>query len=125
MKKLYDSRAFWMVVSLLISITLWLYISSVDKEVITQPFRGVKVELVGENLLKDSKNMVVTDMDTSTVTVVLEGPRRIIGSWDADSITAQIDVSKLSRAAYTSQQYVISYPDGTDTSSISVVRKTP
>ena len=35
MKKLYDSRAFWMVVSLLISITLWLYISSVDKEVIT------------------------------------------------------------------------------------------
>ena len=114
-----------MVVSLLISITLWLYISSVDKEVITQPFRGVKVELVGENLLKDSRNMVITDMDTSTVTVVLEGPRRIIGSWDADSITAQIDVSKLSRAAYTSQQYVISYPDGTDTSSISVVRKTP
>lgn len=114
-----------MVVSLLISITLWLYISSVDKEVITQPFRGVKVELVGESLLKDSRNMVITDMDTSTVTVVLEGPRRIIGSWDADSITAQIDVSKLSRAAYTSQQYVISYPDGTDTSSISVVRKTP
>ena len=114
-----------MVVSLLISITLWLYISSVDKEVITQPFRGVKVELVGENLLKDSRNMVITDMDTSTVTVVLEGPRRIIGSWDSDSITAQIDVSKLSRAAYTSQQYVISYPDGTDTSSISVVRKTP
>lgn len=125
MKKLYDSRAFWMVVSLLISITLWLYVSSVDKEVITQPFRGVKVELVGENLLKDSRNMVITDMDTSTVTVVLEGPRRIIGSWDSDSITAQIDVSKLSRAAYTSQQYVISYPDGTDTSSISVVRKTP
>lgn len=114
-----------MVVSLLISITLWLYVSSVDKEVITQPFRGVKVELVGENLLKDSRNMVITDMDTSTVTVVLEGPRRIIGSWDSDSITAQIDVSKLSRAAYTSQQYVISYPDGTDTSSISVVRKTP
>ena len=114
-----------MVVSLLASITLWLYVSSVDKEVITQPFRGVKVELVGENLLKDSRNMVITDLDTSTVTVVLEGPRRIIGSWDSDSITAQIDVSKLSRAAYTSQQYVISYPDGTDTSSISVVRKTP
>lgn len=125
MKKLYDSRAFWMVISLLASITLWLYVSSVDKEVITQPFRGVKVELVGEKLLKDTRNMVVTDLDTSTVTVVLEGPRRIIGSWDADSITAQVDVSKLSRAAYTSQQYVLNYPDGTDTSSISIVRKTP
>ena len=125
MKKLYDSRAFWMVVSLLASITLWLYVSSVDKEVIKQTLRGVKVELVGENLLKDTKNMVITDMDTSTVTVVLEGPRRVVGSWDSDSITAQIDVSKLSRAAYTSQQYVISYPDGTDTSNITVLRKTP
>lgn len=114
-----------MVVSLLASITLWLYVSSVDKEVIKQTLRGVKVELVGENLLKDTKNMVITDMDTSTVTVVLEGPRRVVGSWDSDSITAQIDVSKLSRAAYTSQQYVISYPDGTDTSNITVLRKTP
>ena len=104
MKKLYDSRVFWMVVSLLASITLWLYVSSVDKEVIKQTLRGVKVELVGEKLLKDTRNMVITDMDTSTVTVVLEGPRRISGSWDADSITAQIDVSKQSRAAYTSQQ---------------------
>ena len=98
-----------MVISLLASITLWLYFSSLDQEVIRQTLRGVKVELVGENLLKDSRNMVITDMDTSTVTVVLEGPRRIIGSWDADSITAQIDVSKLSRSAYTSQQYVVNY----------------
>ena len=69
-----------MVISLLASITLWLYFSSLDQEVIRQTLRGVKVELVGENLLKDSRNMVITDMDTSTVTVVLEGPRRIIGS---------------------------------------------
>lgn len=114
-----------MVASLLISITLWIYISSTDKEVIRQTLRGVKVELIGENILKDSRNMVITDMDTSTVTVVLEGPRRVIGSWDSGSITAQIDVSKLSRAAYTSQQYVINYPDGTDTSNITVLRKTP
>lgn len=125
MKKLYDSRAFWMIVSLLISITLWLYISSVDKEEITQTFRGVKVELEGEDILRDSRNMVVTDMDTNTVTVVLKGPRRVIGSWDSDSITAVIDVSTINRSAYTSKQYVINYPDGTDTSSITEVRKTP
>ena len=125
MKKLYDSRAFWMIVSLLASITLWIYMSSVDKEVITQVFRGVKVEIEGEDILRDSRNMVITDMDTNTVTVVLEGPRRIIGSWDSDSITAVIDVSTITRSAYTSKQYVINYPDGTDTSSIKEIRKTP
>jgi YbbR domain-containing protein len=125
MKKLYNSRAFWMIVSLFASLILWIYVSSVDQEAMQITLRGVKVELVGEEVLRNSRNMVVTDMDTSTVTVVLEGPRRIIGSWDSDSITAQIDVSKLTTSAYTSQQFVISYPDGTDTSSISVIRKTP
>ena len=125
MKKLYDSRAFWMIVSILASLTLWIYVSSVDKEVITNTFRGVKVELVGEELLKTNRNMVVTDLDTNTVTIVMEGPRRVIGSWDSDSITAQVDVSKLSRSAYTSQQYVINYPDGTDTSGITILRQTP
>ena len=125
MKKLYDSRAFWMIVSLLTSITLWVYMSSVDKQEITRTFRGVKVELEGEDILRDSRNMVVTDMDTNTVTVVLTGPRRIIGSWDSDSISAVIDVSTITRSAYTSKQYTISYPDGTDTSSISEDRRTP
>ena len=125
MKKLYDSRAFWMIVSLLTSITLWVYVSSVDKEEITRTFWGVKVELEGEDILRDSRNMVVTDMDTNTVTVVLTGPRRIIGSWDSDSISAVIDVSTITRSAYTSKQYTISYPDGTDTSSISEDRRTP
>ena len=125
MKKLYDSRAFCMIVSLLTSITLWVYVSSVDKQEITRTFRGVKVELEGEDILRDSRNMVVTDMDTNTVTVVLTGPRRIIGSWDSDSISAVIDVSTITRSAYTSKQYTISYPDGTDTSSISEDRRTP
>lgn len=125
MKKLYDSKAFWMIVSLLVSLTLWIYITSVDKEEIKTTFRGVKVELVGEDLLRNTRNMVITDMDTSTVTVEVRGPRRVIGSWDSSMLSAQIDVSKLSRAAFTSQQYTISYPDGTDTTNVQVIRKTP
>ena len=125
MKKLYDSRAFWMIVSLLASITLWIYVSSVDKEEITRTFRGVKVELEGEDILRDSRELVITDMDTSTVTIDLKGPRRIIGSWDADSITAVIDVSSITRSAYTSKQYSVRYPDGTDTSSITESSRSP
>ena len=95
------------------------------QEEFKQTFRGVHVQLVGETLLRDSKNLVITDMDTSTVTVEVVGPRRIVGSLDSDNIIAQIDVSKLSRAAYTSQQYSVSFPDGTDTSNLTVTRKTP
>ena len=125
MKKIYNSKAFWMIVSLLASLAIWVYVTSVETDESKTTFRGVKVELVGEDILKDSKNLVVTDMDTSTVTVEVVGPRRIIGSLSSDQLVAQVDVSKLSRAAYTSQQYTIVYPDGTDTSKLSESRRTP
>ena len=124
-KKLYNSKAFWVIISLIASMIMWVYVASVETEEFKQTFRGVRVQLVGETLLRDSKNLVVTDMDTSTVTVEVVGPRRIVGSLDSDKIYAQIDVSKLSRAAYTSQQYSVIFPDGTDTSNLSVTRKTP
>lgn len=125
MKKIYNSKAFWIIVSLLASLAIWVYVTSVETDESKTTFRGVKVELVGEDILRDSKNLVVTDMDTSTVTVEVVGPRRIIGSLSSDQLVAQVDVSKLSRAAYTSQQYTIVYPDGTDTSKLSESRRTP
>ena len=125
MKKIYNSKAFWMIVSLLASLAIWVYVTSVETDESKTTFRGVKVELVGEDILRDSKNLVVTDMDPSTVTVEVVGPRRIIGSLSSDQLVAQVDVSKLSRAAYTSQQYTIVYPDGTDTSKLSENRRTP
>ena len=125
MKKIYNSKAFWMIVSLLASLAIWVYVTSVETDESKTTFRGVQVELVGEDILRDSKNLVVPDMDTSTVTVEVVGPRRIIGSLSSDQLVAQVDVSKLSRAAYTSQQYTIVYPDGTDTSKLSESRRTP
>lgn len=124
-KKLYDSRAFWVIVSLIASLVFWIYVSSVETEEFKQTFRGVKVELVGESILRDSKGLVITDLDTNTVTVEVVGPRRVVAGLDNDELTAQIDVSKLSRAAYTSQQYAVVFPDGTDTGNLSVSRKTP
>ncbi len=125
MKKLYDSRAFWMVVSLLASLAMWVYVTSMQTSEFTQTFYGVEVQLVGEDTLRENRNMVITDLDTSTVTVRVKGPRRVVASLDASDLKACVDVSKLSRSAYTTQQYYISYPDGTDTTDINDSNKTP
>lgn len=125
MRTLYNNKIFWMVISLLASLTIWVYITSVDSDEYKQTFRGVRVELVGEDVLRESKGLVITDLDTNSVTVDLVGPRRVIASLDSADIVAQIDVSKLSQAAYTSLQYTLSYPERTDVGSIQVVRKSP
>lgn len=125
MKRIYDSKTFWMIVSLLASFTIWTYITSVENDEIKKSFPGVRVELVGEDTLRNSKNMVVTDVDTSTVRVEITGPRRIVASLSASDLVAEIDVSRLSQAAYTSQQYTIVYPNGIDTTNIRETGKYP
>lgn len=124
-KKLTNSRAFWLIVSMILSLTIWIYVSSVETEEFKRTFTGVRVELIGETSLRENRGLVITDMDTSSVTIVVVGPRRIVAGLNEDSIYVQIDVSKLSRAAYTSQQYTVVFPDGTDTSNLTVTRKTP
>jgi len=125
LSKIYDRKAFWIVVSLFISIAMWVYVTGVETEEYKRTFYGVKVEFVGESNLRDSRNLVITDLDTNTVTLEVVGPRRIVSSMSSSDIIAQVDVSRLSRAAYTSQRYDIIYPDGIDYSSLSVNRQTP
>ena len=125
MRKLYNSKIFWVIIALLASLSLWIYVINQETEEYKQTFRGVKVELVGEDILLNSRNMVVTDLSTSTVTVEISGPRRIVGSWSSDDLVAQVDVSKLSQSAFTSLQYTVKYPDGIDTSGVKTNSKTP
>ena len=125
MKKLYNSRAFWMIVSLLASLTIWVYVTSMQSDQYKLEFHDVPVELVGEDALRDTKNMVITDLDTSTVSVTVVGPRRIVAGLSGTDLKACVDVSRLSRSAYTTQQYYISYPEGMDTTNIDDSGRSP
>ena len=47
--KITDSKLFWMVVSLFISLVLWAYVTQQDNSTITRTFSDVKVEFTGED----------------------------------------------------------------------------
>ncbi len=125
MNKLYDSKIFWIIVSLLTSLAMWVYVTSMQQNEFSKTFYGVEVELVGEDSLRNNKNMVITDLDTSTVTVKISGPRGIVASLSTSDLKACVDVSKLSRSAYTTQQFYISYPEGIDTSNLDDSSRSP
>ena len=96
MKKITDSKVFWAITALILSFVFWLYVTSVENDNIRQTFRGVRVELAGESLLRDSKGLVVTGLSTNTVSIEIVGPRRTVSSLSSEDLAAQIDVSKLS-----------------------------
>ena len=125
LKAIRDSRIFWMVIALLASLTIWTYVTSEETEDFKTTFHNVRIEVVGEEALRNSRNLIITDLSTSSVTVVLTGPRRIIAPLDADDLVAQVDVSKLTRAAYTTLKYDIVYPTSVDERYIKDEKKSP
>ena len=54
---IFDSKIFWIVISLLSSLAIWIYVVSTENSVVTQIFRGVQVEIVGE---EKSVSLVIT-----------------------------------------------------------------
>ena len=124
-KRITDSNVFWMITSLVISLIIWIYVTSIQSDEYHQVFRNVPVEFTGTQVLRDTKGMEITDVDVSTVNVEISGPRRIIGAWSSSDLVAQIDVSRLSQSIYTETPYTVVFPARTDTSNISVVKRYP
>ena len=122
-KKLSDSKVFWLIVSFLVSLSVWVYVTSVETVESTKTFRNVQIELVGEDTLLSLRDLVITDLDTPTVTVEISGPRRTVNALEAEDLIAQVDVSKLTQTAYTSLNYTIVYPSGVDRRSLQVISR--
>ena len=124
-RKILDSRIFWGVIALIIALAMWVYVTSQNSDEFKRTFRSVRVEFVGEDNLRQSRNMVITGLDYSTVTVEVVGPRRIVSSLSENDLVAQVDVSRLTQAAYTSQAYTVVFPDGSDVSLLQTTSRTP
>ena len=118
--KIRNSPILWIILSLIISIAMWTYIASEETEEFKVTFRGVTVKAVGEDILRGSRNMVITNYSTPTVDIEVTGPRRIVARLSADDLVAKVDVSKLTMAAVYNKTYEIGFPDGEDYSSLRI-----
>ncbi len=118
LKDIYNSRAFWIVISLLASIILWFYITSIENNDIEQTYRGVPVVFLGEDALEE-KGLIVSNVETSSVTVVITGPSRELRKFDASDLTAVIDVTKINQPNVNRYAYSIQFPDNVNSKDFS------
>ena len=123
--KITDSKLFWMVVSLFISLVLWTYVTQQDNSTITRTFSNVKVEFTGEDELENA-GLAIANVDTDEVSVTLRGSRRVMGRLDSSKIAAVSDVGSITRTGEMKWAYYLKYTGiGTDNNNISVVSRNP
>ena len=59
-KKITDSKAFWAVLSLVLSVFIWIYYSANYATEMTTTFYGVEVVYTGRDAMRDSLNLIVS-----------------------------------------------------------------
>ena len=122
LKDLAESNAFWMIVSLIAASLLWLYVTTTEGVEIEKTLTGVKIEFVGADTMRTSNDLIVTEQDISTVNLTLSGTRRAIGNLTSSNVTATVNLSNVTTDGRYSVSYDISYPAGTNSSDIKIVR---
>lgn len=113
------------VFSLLCSLLLWVYVTSTEGDEITQTFSGVKVVFDGEDSIRESKGLVITTSQATSVRIQITGSRRALSKIEAADLSAVIDISSISTVGTYTSAYKITFPTGVDSGSLTVRSRTP
>ena len=114
-----------MVFSLLCAILLWIYVTDTQGADTDRPFNGVKVVFEGENIMRESRGLIVSDVSTTSGRVTLHGSRRTLSSLEPADLTITVDLSDITRTGYYSRSPQVTYPSKTDVRSITTAETNP
>lgn len=123
--KIFDSRVFWAVLSLLTAFLIWIYYTNNYATSMTKAFYNVEVIYSGEEAMRDSQNLIISQVDTETVNVTLTGNRREISKLSAEDLKAVVNLYSVTREGYRTMSYTMSYPTSVNSSGIKVTSQTP
>jgi len=116
LKNIYNSDYFWVILSVIASFMLWTYITSVEETIQQNTYSGIPVVFTGEENIRDSRGLIISEVDTTSVRVKISGNRRALSKFNASDLQATIDVSRVTQANENSWAYELTFPSGVDTS---------
>lgn len=107
-------------ISAVIAFAVWVYVVTVISPNSDKNFYNIPVVTQGEALLLE-RGLMITDTDTSTTNLHLEGNRIDLNKLNSSNITVTMDVSKIYEAGTHELTYAVTFPGNT----ITVLNKRP
>ena len=119
LRKVFSSKAFYIVFSLLASVTIWLYVGYVENPDVTVGVRGLKVVFLNKEFLND-RSLVVTKTNADTVSLWFQGKRNTVSALTNANIKVTADLSEIKSPGVYQIQYKEVYPIDINPDSLSV-----
>ena len=117
--KFSDSKGFYIVFSILISIALWVYVVGVVNPTGTSTVHRIPIEVQGEDVLA-GRGLMVSDLSRDTISLDLSGRRIALGSLNEENISVTLDVSSITEVGEWPIRCRVTLPSTLTTGSVSV-----
>ena len=110
--KVFSSRVFYIVFSLLVAIALWMYVELAENPNLDHSVPGVEVVFVNHDLLRD-RNFIISEKSPETVRLIFNDcPRSLIRRLNNSTVTVTVDVANIARTGYEWLPFEIDLPQG-------------
>lgn len=120
-KKILDSKAFLIVLSIVLSVALWFYVSTSSGKDKTQWVYDIPVVFSGTDVLEENGLMISSE--NLTVSIKFQGTYTNLAQLSNKSVSVTVDVSKISEASTYVMGYEISYPSGLSSSNVTPIER--
>lgn len=119
------NKGFYMVLSLLIAIALWMYVGNKNPNE-EGPVRNLPVTFSGMEIL-ESRGLMITDGMDQTVTLNVTGKRDVFRLLSAETVEITVDVSSVQQTGPHTQAYQVSYdlPNSVSANSLVITDRYP
>lgn len=121
--RIVDTRLFWLVLSLILSLVIWLYYGMNFGTEMTRTLYGVEVTYSGRDAMREAQNLIISREETTSVNVTLTGSRRDIARLTSADLKAVVNLSSVTSAGYRTMGYTISYPSSVNSAGITEVKQ--
>ena len=122
--KIIRSKTFYIVISCIASVILWMYVASYENTTQSVTLSGLEVKYIGgEDILQD-RNLLVTDKDVQDVTLTLLVKRSLVSQLNNDTVHVSVDLRDIRSSGDYDRVYTISY-DNVDEEDVIVTRRVP
>lgn len=109
-KKILDSKILYIVLSVVISISLWFYVTSQEGNLSTKLIKNIPITFTGVDILEE-RNLMITS-STPTATVEVRATPTVLYKLNEESIRLTVNVSQITEASEYTLAYSASLPSG-------------
>lgn len=120
-KKILDSKALYVVLSIAIAVVMWFYVTSMDGNQASKPIRNITITFSGEEQLESNGLMIAGDAPAANITV--KAKPAVLAQLTDKTVELVVDVAAIERAGDYTLAYTVKLPGNISASQVQIINE--